>query len=256
MATQSKNIKTAQNIFAIVEEIARLDEPTCTELSEKVDLSVSSVYNYLKTLEREGYLVEHDGQYRLSLKFLKYGRTIRNSYPITHAAIEPVNLLAKVINEYISVFVKERDSVVMIHEANSHYAVQVPTPFLGEPFQLTKSPQGKVILAEMAEPARRELLSERELGEQQRDELEAELERISDERIHVDEGRTHENIWAIAVPVKTGGEIHGSLMISTVRHRLDEQRAQRELPDLLDRTAQEIEHRLAKYDFDDLYSTW
>ncbi|ELY50893.1 IclR family transcriptional regulator [Natronolimnohabitans innermongolicus] len=256
MVTQNKGIKTAQNSFAIVEAIVEGDQPTCTELSEEVDLSVSSVYNYLKTLKEEGYVVENDGRYRLSLKFLKYGRMIRNSYPLMHAAIKPIDLLAKAIDEYLSLFVRENYSAVMIHEANSRFAVEVPTRFLGEPFHLTRSPQGKVILAHMPDEFRRDVFEAEELGSRRRDELEAELETIANQRHLVDDGQTHENIWAIAAPVRTGDELYGSLMISTIRHRLDDRRARTELPDLLDRTVQEVEHRLAKYDFDDLYSTW
>ncbi len=256
MSTQTRSIKTAQNIFAILESIAERNQPTCTELSEDIDLSVSSIYNYLKTLENEGYIVENDGRYRLSLTFLKYGRMVRNSYPVMHAAIEPVDLLAKAIDEYLSVFVREKHSAVMIHEANSYFAVETPTRFLGEPFHLTRSPQGKVILAHMPDEFRRNILEMDDLDTQRRDELEQELEAITNQRLLVDDGQTHENIWAVAAPVRTGSEIYGSLMISTIRHRLVDQQARTELSDLLDRTVQEVEHRLAKYDFDDLYTTW
>ena len=165
-------------------------------------------------------------------------------------------MLSKAIEEYLSVFVREKHSAVMIYEANSHFAVETPTRFLGEPFHLTRSPQGKVILAYMPDEFRRDVLKTDNLDTQRRDELERELETITNQRLLVDDGQTHENIWAVAAPVMTGGEIYGSIMISTIRHRLDDQRARTELPDLLERTVREVEHRLAKYDFDDLYTTW
>ncbi len=253
MTQQPNNIKTAENVFTIIETVETLDRPTCSELSDHIELSVSSLYNYLKTLEAHGYVLENDGRYRLSLKFLRKGRTIRNSYPVMHAATEPIDILSKVIDEYISLFVKERKSAVMIHEANSHHAVETPAPFLGEPFHLAKSPQGKVILAYMSDPVADGILAE--LGDDaERDRTRTELDRIRTDGVCVDDGNTHENIWAVAAPVNVGGEIHGSLMISTVLHRIDTRRTGGELPNLLVQTVKEIEHRLSGYDFDHLYA--
>lgn len=252
MPHQPKKIKTAENIFTIIGKIEELDQPTCSELTDHVGLSTSSVYNYLTTLEEYGYVIGNDGRYRLGLKFLQKGRAVRNSYPIMHAATEPIDILAKTIDEYLSVFVKERKSAVMIHEANSHHAVRVPAPFLGEYFDLTKTPQGKVILAHLPDSIREELVSSVEFEEQ----LQEELTDIRNDGICIDDGQAHDNIWAAAAPVKSDGEVHGSLMISTVRHRLDPRRASQELPALLTQTVKEVEHRLSRYDFDDLYSNW
>lgn len=256
MVPQYKKVKTAGNVFTIVETIEALGQTTCSKLADEVDLSVSSVYNYLRTLEDEGYVVETDGEYRLSLRFLQKGRAVRNSFPIMHAAVEPLDVLAKAIDEYLSVFVQERGRAVMIHEVNSHHSVQVPAPFLGEPFQLTKTPQGRTILAHMPDSFQRGVISEAGLDEQAAEREYRKLERIRDEKIDVDEGQAHENIWAVAAPVVVEDELYGSIMISTVRHRLDEQRARHELPALLRQTVREVEHRLSRYDFDNLYSPW
>jgi DNA-binding IclR family transcriptional regulator len=254
--SKHNNIKTAENVFTIIEKIEELDQPTCSELASHVSLSVSSVYNYLKTLEEKGYIIGNGGRYRLSLKFLQKGRIVRNSYPIMYAATEPIDILSKVIDEYISVFVKEGKHTVMIHEANSHHAVHVPPPFLGEPFHLTKTPQGKVILAHMSETSRCDILSSTEMDDETTERLESEINLIKDKGLSVDEGQIHENIWAIAAPVKVSDEIYGSILISTVLHRMDKQRANQELPNILIQTVKEIEHHLSRYDFDDLYSNW
>ncbi|WP_136601520.1 IclR family transcriptional regulator [Salinigranum halophilum] len=254
MAPHTKKIKTAENIFTIIQKIAELDRPTCSELSDHVELSVSSIYNYLKTLEEHGYIVEKDSRYRLGLQFLQKGRTARNSYPIMHAATEPVDIISKLIDQYISVFVLEGRSAVMIHEANSHHAVETPAPFLGEPFHLGKVPQGKVMLAYLSDSVRADVLSD--LGsETEAGRVRSELEAIRTEGVCVDEGLSHENIWAVAAPVKVGDEIYGSLMISTVLHRIDAQQARQELPNLLVQTVKEVEHRLSRYDFDGLFSS-
>ncbi len=256
MPQQHKNIKTAENVFTIIEKIEQLDQPTCSELADHVDLSVSSIYNYLKTLEARGYIIGNNGRYRLSLKFLQKGRAVRNSYSIMPAAVEPIDILAKAIDEYISVFVKEGNHAIMIHEANSHHAVHVPPPFLGNPFHLAKTGQGKVILASMSETRRDEVISDLGLDIETAEQLRSELEIIRENGFAVDNEQSHDNIWAISAPVKVGDEVYGSILISTVSHRLDEQRANTELPNLLVQTVKEIQHRLSKYDFDDLYSSW
>lgn len=256
MVGQYKKIKTAENIFTIIKRIDKLDQPTCSMLSEEVDLSMSSIYNYLKTLEGLGYVIEQDGRYRLSLQFLQHGRRIRNSYPIMRAATEPVDILANLIDEYISVFVKEQRRVVMIHEANSSHAVRTPSPFLGEPFHLVNTPQGRVMLAHTDESFQQEVIAEHAPEQVSIDTLHEELQSIRAEGYNVDRGRSHENIWAVAAPVTVGGELHGALMISTVLHRFDEQQEKEELQALLLQTVKEVEHRLSRYDFDDIYENW
>jgi DNA-binding IclR family transcriptional regulator len=108
----------------------------------------------------------------------------------------------------------------------------------------------------MPESDRREVLSGNGLDSETTERLETELEDIRERGLAVDEGQSHDNIWAVAAPVKVGDEIYGSLLISTVLHRLDERRANQELPNLLVQTVKEVEHRLSRYDFDDLYSNW
>jgi DNA-binding IclR family transcriptional regulator len=111
-------------------------------------------------------------------------------------------------------------------------------------------------LAHTAESFQQEVIAESGDEQVSIEALHEELQSIRAEGYTVDRGQSHENIWAVAAPVMIGGELHGALMISTVLHRFDEQRGKDELRRLLLQTVKEIEHRLSRYDFDDIYANW
>jgi DNA-binding IclR family transcriptional regulator len=72
---QVKSVKTAVNL---IDRIQALGGAKPAELTEELELSKSSVHNYLATLEMEGYVVNDDGKYRLGLKFLTHGTAAKN----------------------------------------------------------------------------------------------------------------------------------------------------------------------------------
>jgi DNA-binding IclR family transcriptional regulator len=71
-------VKTARTTFRILEAIKARDGGTVTELTEEFDLSKSSIYNYLKTLEHEGYVIREGDTYRIGLRMLDLGGYARH----------------------------------------------------------------------------------------------------------------------------------------------------------------------------------
>jgi DNA-binding IclR family transcriptional regulator len=76
--TPSRQVKSVRTAFELVDRLQALGGATPAQLTDELDLSKSSVHNYLATLEMEGYVVNDDGTYRLGLRFLTHGAAARN----------------------------------------------------------------------------------------------------------------------------------------------------------------------------------
>jgi len=76
--TPSRQVKSVQTAFTLLDRLQSLGGATPTQLTEELDLSKSSIHNYLATLEAEGYVVNDDGTYRLGLRFLTHGASAKS----------------------------------------------------------------------------------------------------------------------------------------------------------------------------------
>lgn len=74
----SRRVKSVEATFELIDRLQALGNATPARLTEELDLSKSSVHNYLKTLEIAGYVVNDDGRYRLGLRFLTHGTAAKN----------------------------------------------------------------------------------------------------------------------------------------------------------------------------------
>ncbi len=58
----------------------------CSELCDELDASKGTVHTYLATLEAEGLVAKDDGRYRLGLRLVTMGETVRNETPLYRRA--------------------------------------------------------------------------------------------------------------------------------------------------------------------------
>lgn len=92
-ASSSRHVKSVRTGFEIVGIIQRQDGATISELTDYLDVSKSTVHNYVSTLESLGYVVNRDGTYQVGLRFLTHGMAARNSLKIENvvdAALDEV----------------------------------------------------------------------------------------------------------------------------------------------------------------------
>jgi DNA-binding IclR family transcriptional regulator len=80
--TPSRQVKSVRTAFELVDRLQALGGATPAELTEELDLSKSSVHNYLTTLEMKGYVVNDGGRYRLGIRFLTHGVAAKNTQTI------------------------------------------------------------------------------------------------------------------------------------------------------------------------------
>lgn len=101
----SRQIKSVQTAFELINILQKLGGATPKEITNRLELSKSSVHNYLSTLETNGYIVNESGVYRLGLRCLTHGITakrllnVEKYTPIVQKISKEFSLLTWLVGE-------------------------------------------------------------------------------------------------------------------------------------------------------------
>ena len=96
-----------------------------TELAEEVGIPKSTAFNHLQTLEGKEYVVNEDGQYRLSCRLLELGAQARRYHGIYEAAQSEVDRLAAETGEISALLVEEHGYGVFLYRVEGAEAVHI-----------------------------------------------------------------------------------------------------------------------------------
>lgn len=203
----------------IVETLVERETAGVTELADALDLPKSTAHDHLRTLQQLGYLVNEDGAYRLSTKFLHLGKTARDTHELyVHGREETLGLFDRLEDRYVQLVAEEhgRCAVLMATgwqdrrpaQGGRHYPTHVP---------LHTNAPGKAILAEMDCEAVDEIIAEYGLPQRtpdtidNADALAEELERTRTRGFAVDRGELIAGMCGLAVSVATDRGVHGAV---------------------------------------------
>jgi len=95
----SRRVKSVRTAFSLINQLQALGGATPAQLTEELELSKSSVHNYLATLEMEGYVVNDGGTYRLGLRFLTHGMAARNMAGMEQPIVRQMRSIADEIGQ-------------------------------------------------------------------------------------------------------------------------------------------------------------
>lgn len=93
--TPSRQVKSVKTAFELIDRLQMLGGATPAQLTEELDLSKSSIHNYLATLEMEGYVANDGGTYRLGLRFLTHGTAAKQMVGVERPIVETVGSVAE-----------------------------------------------------------------------------------------------------------------------------------------------------------------
>lgn len=240
-------VKTARTTFRILEAIKARDGGTVTELTEEFDLSKSSIYNYLKTLEHEGYVIREGDTYRIGLRMLDLGGYARHRERIYQLAKDRVTQLANDTGEMTNLLVEENGRGIYLHRANGENAVKSDS-YIGHRVHLHNTALGQAILAHLPRERAEEIIDRHGLPETtgntvtDRAELFDRLERVRKEGVAFDDEERLVGLRCVATPiVNMNDEVEGAISISGPTSRLQGDLYREELPTMLDNAANVIE---------------
>lgn len=246
------SIQSVDRAFSIIEALRDQGGTGVTELAEEIGLPKSTVHNQLKTLEKQAYVVKDRGEYHLGLRFLGLGEFVREKKE-EYRMIEPkVEEIAEKTNERAHFVVEEQRHAIHVHTKTGLNAVENGTDSGTRRTDLHAVAAGKVILAHLPDEELEAFLDENTLEAYtentitDRERLYDALERVYDRGYAQNEEESMLGLRAVAVPILyPDGQLLGVQSVSGPSHRLKGERFEKEIPDLLLGSSNEIEINVA-----------
>jgi IclR family transcriptional regulator, acetate operon repressor len=243
--TGGRRISAVERAFGIIDYLLKNDGTTLSELADELGLAKSTTHTYLATLINQGYVIQSDGTYRLSFRFLEIGEDVRNKIEIIDVIRRT---LSNVINEVGGIawfIVEENGNAVFIEKETGDDAVQ-PYGHIGRRTTLHDIAGGKAILAHLPEKRVKGIISEDGLRKKtertitNQEDLFTELKQIRQQGYAINNGENLEGWRAIASPIIHKGNVLGSIAASGPEHRMRGKRFDETVPDIIVSSSNEV----------------
>lgn len=245
-------VGAVKNLAQILGVIKDEQGATLAEIESQTDLSISSIHNYVATLQEEEFIVRKNDTYYLSLLFLDFSTIARDRYEVLEAAREEVDELAAETGEMVNLLVEEYGRGVHIYRQGGQKALEY-AEYTGYRGYLHNSAAGKCILAFMDRDRAEEILQYHGLEQTAKntitdyDELYDELDEIQETEIAFDDEESLDGCRCVAAPVinKSDQEVIGAVSVSGPKRRMKGDRYHKNLPEQIRDTTNVIEVKLS-----------
>lgn len=247
---EETKIKSIQTAFELVEGLEQLDGARASTLAEHVGKPVSTVHDYLQTLEQIRYVTKQDNVYRPGTRFLEIGEAERMKRPLYRIAEPEIESLADETGELASLMIEEHGEGVLLEIQRGEDAIKLHT-YPGARMPLHTSALGKSILAHL--PAERvdEIVEEHGLPSMtkqtvtDRETLEEQLARARKQGYVIDRGERIEGVLCLGAPILDRRErVLGAICVCGPASRIDDEDELDQITDAVMRTANMIQVNL------------
>lgn len=244
-----RKVQSDLKLIGILNSLKNSEGKTITELADEFDLAKSTVHAHVHTLADEGYLVQSDGKFLLSLRMLDFGGSVQERY-LDELIRQKVDMLAFETQERAQFVVEEQGVGVHLYCSYGKNAVQTNV-WIGRHFPLHISAAGKAILAHLPEERRESILRNDLVAFTDHtitdpDELRDELAEIRENNYAINQQESTRGLRAVGVPIEHESEgVIGAISISGPIHRIKGDVLHEEMPGYLLGVTNEIELKLA-----------
>ena len=253
MTQESKyrRIKTTETVFSIVDFLQKQYSATISEIANELGLAQSTVYNHIKTLESQGFVIREGNEYKIGLRFLDYGGYALERLPVVREASSALSELARDTDELVWLIAEQKGYAIFLRKVKGDRAISVRAR-LGTRAHLHYLGAGKVILATMEPEQRDEVLSEHGLPAAtsqtitDRSTLEDQLTEIKRQKYAVMQDEVIEGLSGIGSVILNEGRIAGAISVAGPTNRLDRDTLEDEILESLLGAVNEIELRLKR----------
>lgn len=241
-------IKSVDRAFKIIELIRRENGKTASQLADELELPMSTVSDYLVTLNQQQYLVKEGAEYRVGLRFLELGDHARSNHPVYRVGQDKVDNLADTTGELAHLSVEQGGLGVIIYERSGPQAVSLDT-YVGRRVELHCTALGKAMLASLSADTVDDIIDRRGLDQKtdrtitDRAELDAELDRIRERGYAISRGERIDGLGCLAVPIlgNNGADELGALSLCAPQSRMEPEGFSEEVVSLVRDSADRIE---------------
>ncbi|WP_435320918.1 IclR family transcriptional regulator [Haloarchaeobius sp. TZWSO28] len=246
--TEAKNpIGAVQTTVEILEVLKRNGEMGITELTDHVSVSKGSVHNHLATLCDNDFVTKTGDRYQLGFRFMDFAHHAKLRVSIYDLVSQEVDNLAAKSGEMALYTQAENGMGVCLYRAMGDNAVHTPL-YEGHRSELHHTAVGKAILAHMPREEVERIIEERGLQSHtpktitDPDELFEELESIRERGFAFNREETITGLVGVGAPIQDRhGDVAGAISIIGPTSRMDENRFDREIPDMITRSINIIE---------------
>lgn len=255
---EGRYVQSLERALSILEVMAQQGASiSVTELSEKVDLNISTVHRLLSTLAHRGFVAQEaqSSKYRLGLKLLELGNAALYRTDIRTVARPFLEELVSQCNETANLAILDEANIVYLDQVESNNLIIVKMfaqPGNRGPVHCTAS--GKVMLAHLPPDKIEATLAQAELSRYTNEtitdsvHLRKELSRIRQEGIAIDWGEMEEHVRCVAAPVfNHEGKVVAGISVSGPANRMTTSYMKNELADVIKSAAAKISAQLGYY---------
>lgn len=250
---KSGEIGSVRQAFNIIECLEETDGATVSEVSEKLDLPLSTAHVYLKTLLNAGYVTKEKDTYSLSLRFLKHGGYTRHQLDVYQVAKPEVDALSRDTGEVADFGMEENGQRVLLYKSEGPEGI-TQKPVTGEYTHMHMTALGKSLLSGCPDDRISEIIDTHGLPQAtqytitDREALFEEIQRIRDQGYAIEDQERREGIRAIGMPIEgADGHAIGSISISGPVSKITEERIENELRERMEDAVNIIEIRHKNY---------
>lgn len=231
----------------VLELLHEKHEATLSTVANELEMSKSTAYRHLQTLEGRGYLIEDEDGFHLGLKFLDLGESTIRKYPAYRLAEAKVSELAAEVDERVQFMVEEHGRAVYVHQESGPHAVKA-NAYPGKRVPIHASAVGLAILAEFPEERVNEIIERHGLVKctpktiTSREVLDRVLENTHERGYSLNDQGIIEGLRAVGAPVLgPDGQVIGGLSISGPLNRMRDDYLDEQLLSLLLGATNELE---------------
>ncbi|WP_396611319.1 IclR family transcriptional regulator [Haloferax sp. S1W] len=240
-------VKSIARMAELLQTLQLLDGAGVSELARELDVSKSTAYNHLKSLQEYGYVVQEDDAYYVGLGLLDHGEYARERQVGYQLIRQKVREVAEETGELCQYLVEEHGLGIFIVRESGDHAVETSTR-IGNRVYLNHVTAGKTLLAYLSDDRVAEIIDQHGLpGKTEHtitsiEGLEAELEAIRERRYAIDRDEHLEGLYAIGVPIRdaTGHPI-GAMSVAGPANRINREQRAEEIAQVLLEKANETE---------------
>lgn len=225
---QPTTLQTVERAISFLEYVAEAPEPPhIRELSDDLDLNITTCYHLLRTLVARNYIKRRaDGRLELGDGVNKLFRSYRRAMDIEEYLADVVKRLAAETLETSSLSLVDGNSVTLKVLVEGSHRLRVAGLYVGLKGHEYRRAAGKAVLSHLGEKDKSAMLDKSlaDMTDKQsrpiRKALEKELKQTAARGWAMDDGQTEEGIIAIGAPIfDAQGKVLGavSIILPTVR---------------------------------------
>ena len=221
----SNRVQALKKGFQVIDALKESGRAGVSELAKTLEIPTSTAHVHLKTLEDTGYVLQRDGKYELSLRFLETGGHLLQQIKVYQIARREMKELANRTHETVGLGIAENDRRVLLWQVEGENAVN-DNICIGEHTRMHWTSLGKALLANFSDDRIESVIDSNGLPKStehtitDREELLEELRSIRQQGYSMEDEERKEGIRSVSVPiVDSTGTVIAALGITAPKSR-------------------------------------